>query len=242
MRIALISDIHANEVALRAVLADIDRAGVDGIVCLGDVATLGPRPQAVIEMLRERGCRCIMGNHDEFLIQPALMDMYCEDGPITDAVNWCRSELAAEDLDFVRGFERSLEIRLDRGATLFAFHGSPRSHMDDLLATTTGEDLDRLLGGHNAAVMAGGHTHIQMLRQHRGTLLINPGSVGLPFKQYVAGGPPSVLAHAEYATVEANDGAVGVELRRVALDRDTLRKAAAASEVPMRDLLVRQYS
>jgi predicted phosphodiesterase len=48
-RIALISDIHANEVALRAVLAEIRRTGVDQVICLGDVATLGPRPNAVIE-------------------------------------------------------------------------------------------------------------------------------------------------------------------------------------------------
>ena len=48
-RIALISDIHANEVALRAVIAEIRRTGVDQVICLGDVATLGPRPNAVIE-------------------------------------------------------------------------------------------------------------------------------------------------------------------------------------------------
>ena len=50
-RIALISDIHANEVAQRVVLAEVRRTGVDEIICLGDVATLGPRPNAVIEIL-----------------------------------------------------------------------------------------------------------------------------------------------------------------------------------------------
>lgn len=242
MRIALVSDIHANEVALRAVLADIDRVGVDQVACLGDVATLGPRPEAVIDLLRDRKCRCIMGNHDEFLIEPSLIEMYSDEKPITEAVSWCRSELASQDLDFVRGFERSFEVELAKDATLFLFHGSPRSHMDDLLATTAGDELDRLLAGHQATVMAGGHTHIQMLRQHRGTLLVNPGSVGLPFKEYVAGGPPIVLAHAEYAIVEGREEGVGVDLRRVALDRETLRNAAADSDVPMRHLLMRQYS
>jgi predicted phosphodiesterase len=60
-RIALISDIHANEVALRAVLTVIHRTGVDQIICLGDVATLGPRPNTVIEILGEPDCLCIMG-------------------------------------------------------------------------------------------------------------------------------------------------------------------------------------
>ena len=56
MRVALISDIHANAVALQAVLEDIAQVGVDPIVCLGDVATLGPAPGAVIQMLRALGC------------------------------------------------------------------------------------------------------------------------------------------------------------------------------------------
>ena len=64
MRIALISDIHGNLVSLKVVLADIDRAGVDQIVCLGDVAALGPQPREVVEQLRALGCPCIMGNHD----------------------------------------------------------------------------------------------------------------------------------------------------------------------------------
>ena len=242
MRIALISDIHGNEIALRAVLADIGRARVDEIVCLGDVATLGPRPGAVIEILRESGCACIMGNHDEFLIEPALVDTYTGQTPVTEAVEWCRGELGREDLDSVRGFERTRQIRLDDRSTLLVFHGSPRSHMDDILATTGADELDDLLADRNATVMAGGHTHVQMLRQHRGTLLVNPGSVGLPFKEHMAGRAPTLLAHAEYATVEAADGRVSVSLRRVPLDAGTLRAAAEASDMPLRDHLVQQYS
>jgi predicted phosphodiesterase len=224
------------------VLADIGRMRVDHIVCLGDVATLGPRPRAVIEILRESGCACIMGNHDEFLLEPALLRTYSEQRPVIDAVEWCRGELCADELEFIRGFERTREIRLTDRATLLLFHGSPRSHMDDLLETTAPAALDHLLAGERATVMAGGHTHVQMLRQHRGTLLVNPGSIGLPFKEYVAGRAPTVLAHAEYATIEAADGGISVSLRRVPLDRDSLRAAAAASHIPLRDALVQQYS
>src|SRR3954469_16096936 len=222
MRIALISDIHANELGLRAVLADIERVGVDQIVCLGDVATLGPRPQAVIALLRELECPCIMGNHDEFLIEPELVEHYSQQALVRDSVNWCREVLPAQEVEFIRGFGRSLQLELTPSASLFLFHGSPKSHMDDLLATTPADELDDLLDGHVAAVMAGGHTHVQMLRQHRGTLLVNPGSVGIPFREAVRGGPPTVLPHAEYAVVESRGGNVGVSLRRVALDRKAL--------------------
>jgi predicted phosphodiesterase len=92
-RLALISDIHSNEVALRAVLADIRRTGVDQIICLGDVANLGPAPNAVIELLAGLGCPCIMGNHDEFLLEPELVHAYAQSPSVVASVHWCRSRL-----------------------------------------------------------------------------------------------------------------------------------------------------
>jgi predicted phosphodiesterase len=99
-----------------------------------------------------------------------------------------------------------------------------------------------MLDGRSATVLAGGHTHVQMLRQHRGMLLVNPGSVGMPFREYVGGREPELMAHAEYAIVEAEGGEVGVSLRRVPLDRGALRRAAAESDNPMRGALVAQYA
>lgn len=242
MRVALISDLHANAVALAAVLEDIARVGVDQIICLGDVATLGPRPDAVLDTLRQLGCQCILGNHDEFMLDEQLIHTYTEAPVVVDAVDWCRARLSLSDLDFLRTFKTTTEIALDRTAKLFLFHGSPRSNMEDLLATTPVDELDEMLCGHRATVMSGGHTHIQMLRQHRGTLVVNPGSVGLPFKEYVAGRAPTLLDHAEYATVAAGDGGVSVQLRRVAVDRAALRDAVKDSDNPLRDMLLQHYA
>jgi hypothetical protein len=71
--------------------------------------------------------------------------------------------------------------------------------------------------------MAGGHTHIQMLRQHRGTWLLNPGSVGMPFREYVGGQRPEIMPYAEYAIVETTTDSIGIELRRVPLAKAALR-------------------
>ena len=87
MRIALISDLHANEVALRAVLADIDKVGCDEIICLGDVATLGPQPNAVIQLLRERTTRRILGNHDDFMLNRDLIHTYTESPLVVESVD-----------------------------------------------------------------------------------------------------------------------------------------------------------
>jgi putative phosphoesterase len=227
MRVALISDLHANLIALDAVLADAARLGVDRTICLGDVATLGPRPSEVLERLH--GLDCIMGNHDEFLLDAELIKKYSEAPIIRDSVEWCRAHMSSAELDFIRTFKRSLEIPMERG-TLFLFHGTPRSHMEDLLAETPADRVDEFLDGHRASVMAGGHTHIQMMRQHRGILIVNPGSVGMPFKEYVAGQRPVILPHAEYAIIDDADGVI---LRRVALDKHALYHQLDGTTLPL---------
>jgi putative phosphoesterase len=242
MRIALISDLHANELALEAVLADLRTVGVDQLVCLGDVATLGPRPLAVLQRLRDLACPCILGNHDEFLLRPELVRAYTDAAVIVDAVEWTRRQLGDEERAQIAAFVPHLTLPLPGDATLSLYHGSPRSNTEDVLATTPPEELDAMLGERAAEVMAGGHTHIQMLRQHRGVLVVNPGSVGMPFEAYVGGKTtPRVLPHAEYGIVEAAAGAVRVTLHRVRLDRAALRAAAAACDSPMREALLRQY-
>jgi len=242
MRVALISDLHGNEVALRAVLSQIKRVGVDQIVCLGDTATLGPDPKRVLDTLREVGCACILGNHDEFLLDAELIHRYTEAPIIRDAVNWCRDQLSSDDFDFVRTFLTRLVIPLENGSKLLLFHGSPRSHMEDILATTPSSELDGMLDGHTATVMAGGHTHVQMLRQHHGMLLVNPGSVGMPFRDYVNGRQPVILPHAEFAIVTSERTGVEVSLQRVAVDKAALRDAVRPSTAPLRDMLLAQYA
>jgi len=242
VRVALISDLHGNAYALDAVLAAIAARGTDDIVCLGDTATLGPHPREVLSRLRALGCPCILGNHDAFLLEPELIRSYSEVPVIVEAVDWCRERLSATDLAFVRTFVPSVERTLDSNTSLLLFHGTPRSHMEDLLATTPPEVVDEMLAGCTATVMAGGHTHIQMLRQHKGMLIVNPGSVGLAFREYVAGKTPQLLDHAEWACVEASALGVTVSLHRVRLDRRALHAAAIASDNPLAPFLAAEYA
>ena len=244
MRVALISDLHANVVALEAVLADIARRGADRVVCLGDVATLGSRPAETLQLLEDRRIPCIEGNHDAFLTDRSLVASYTELPLIVDAIDWCRDQLGSEELAHIERYASDVEIEMGGGATLYLFHGTPRSHMEDLLATTPPEQLDEMLGGRVATVMAGGHTHLQMIRQHRGILLVNPGSVGSPFREYVTDEKPTLLPDfAEYAIVDAGAGAadLGVELRRVPLDRRAIRDDIAERGGPIKNLLLGHY-
>ena len=240
MRVALLSDIHGNDIALRAVLAQIRKRGVDQVVFLGDVATLGPNPRRAAELLVELNCLCIMGNHDAFLLEPGLVRAYTQAPIIIEAVDWCRQQLPRQILDYFATFKPVTELSLGLNLILL-YHGSPRSNVEDILVTTPPEQLDLLFEGRHVTVMAGGHTHLQMLRQHRGSLLLNVGSVGMPFKEYVAGGRPTILAHAEYAVVEEAEGVVSVALHRVPLDKRALQNSVAETGNPLREWLIRQY-
>ena len=135
------------------------------------------------------------------------------------------------------GFSRTLAF-----GDVFLYHGTPRSNMEDLLADTPASQVDEMLGGTRALVFAGGHTHVQMVRQHRGLLLVNPGSLGLPFREYVSGGPPVILGHAEYAIVEVRPQGVRVDVRRVALERRSLAAQLDGWTNPLAPMLRGAYA
>lgn len=238
MRLALISDLHGNDVALERVFADARTAGYDQLVCLGDVATLGPRPSQVLGRLRDLGCPCLLGNHDEFMLAPELVESYSTIRVLVASVHETRASLSADDVDFIRSFRRTLAV--DGG--VFLYHGTPRSNVEDLLVSTPDARVDEMLAGHTATVFAGGHTHLPMVRQHRGALIVNSGSVGAPFREYACNGPPVILSHAEYAIVDMDHGRVSVDLRRVELDRQALRAQVNGWDNPLASSLRAMYA
>ena len=183
MRIGLISDIHGNRVALDAVLEDIERSGgVDQLICLGDVA-VGPQPNESLARVRELECPVIMGNWDACFLE-GMPEVHDEIGlRLVETAEWWASFLSDGDKDFIRSFAKTLEVPLDDGASMFCFHGSPISYDDWIFAATPEEDLARMFDGIEAPVLVGGHTHLQMIRRYEDAMIVNPGSVGLSFKE-----------------------------------------------------------
>jgi diadenosine tetraphosphatase ApaH/serine/threonine PP2A family protein phosphatase len=191
LRIAIISDIHGNWHALEAVLADVEKEGVEEIWCLGDVVGYGPQPKRCVDATRERAKICLIGNHDLAAIGQADLTAFTPDA--AESARWTADELTDDE----RAFLCTLEPRGERqGAQLF--HGSPRDpvweYILDESAVRAALDLT------SAELVMVGHSHIPIALQlsNGGTLagglarggselelsggrwLLNPGSVGQP--------------------------------------------------------------
>ena len=190
MRIAVLSDIHANYHALDAVLRAVDAEGVDEVWCLGDTVGYGPRPNRCCAIARERADLCLAGNHDLAVIGSLSVDDF--NGDAAAAVHWTQGVLE----DDARTFLAGLEAKGERpGVELF--HGSPLDPVWDYVLSEQAAFLS--FHATTAPLVLVGHSHVALaVSFDSGSLagglakegtevelgsrrwLLNPGSVGQP--------------------------------------------------------------
>lgn len=234
MRIAAISDVHGNLLALDAVLADIAHHGVDVTVNLGDLLSGALWPGRTADRLLELGLPTVRGNHERQVLTTPVERMGPSDRLAHDS-------LGPEHRAWLAGLPLTLELDGD----VLAFHGSPTDDLTYLLHTveaagareaTTDEVVDRLGLHAGRRLLLCGHTHLP--RSHRlptGALVVNPGSVGWPAYDDDAPHPHVMEAgtpHARYALVDDAGGRWDVTFREVAYDWDCAADVAAGNGRP----------
>jgi len=189
MRIAVLSDIHANYHALEAVLAAVDAVGVDEIWCLGDTVGYGPEPNRCCATIEERAALCLAGNHDLAVI--GALSVADFNGDAAGAVRWTQERLEPR----ARAFLERLEPQASRpGVALF--HGSPLDPVWDYVLSEAAAYLS--FKATTEPLVLVGHSHVALALSWRGDLggglagdgdvvdladarwLLNPGSVGQP--------------------------------------------------------------
>jgi predicted phosphodiesterase len=196
------------------------------------VAGGGPHPREVLDRLRRLGCPVVRGNVDDWVL--ALQPLGLGDPPVrrSEAIDrWCTGQLTARDREYMQSFRPVVKVALEDGRTLLCFHGSPRSNRDVILAGTPDDEVAEMLGERKGDVMAGGHTHQQMLRTLGETIIINAGSVGVPYQRNEKGKkrhPP----RAEYGVVTSHEGVLRVELRRAPVSPERIVHAILESGMP----------
>ncbi len=193
--IAVISDIHGNYPALKAVLEDMPQVSL--ILCAGDLVGYYPYPNEVIAKIKRMGARCIRGNHDRAVIY----DDYSRFNPYAEAAaRWTRENLSSESMEYLLGLRDSMLLRVN-GKLIAIHHGAPFD--EDVYIFP--EDVDEGLLEHDGAdILIMGHTHVPFVVDYGGKAILNPGSVGQP-----RDGNPK----ASYALIDINEWEF--EIRRV---------------------------
>ncbi len=239
MRILVVSDIHANLVALNAVIQD---AGVfDRVWCLGDIVGYGPEPNLCIERLREFEGICLAGNHDLAALGKVGLEDFSTDA--IAAITWTRELLTPANRYWLETLP-SMIVFAEYGITLA--HGSPRDPIWEYVATAT--EAANSLNSIDTPLCLIGHTHVQAtfrlptfglgvvkeapvmnkpISLTLDRLVINPGSVGQPRDDDV---------RAAYAIVDLH--AMTMTHRRIPYDIAATQKAMKLARLP--DRLVRR--
>ncbi|MBP2230535.1 putative phosphodiesterase [Azospirillum agricola] len=225
MRIALISDLHANAEALGAVLDRIAAEGVDRIVCLGDIVGYNTDVTACVALLQRAGVLCVAGNHDRAAVGAIGTEGFS--GPASRAIAWTRQKLDADSRAFLSG----LPLKAAVDDALVLVHGALHPERGCELVRLDSDGKRALsfdaLAAHpsGARVCAFGHTHREgvwerhggVIRQLEGNMvtlrpdalyLLNPGTVGEP---------RGADSRASFAILDTGRGRVA--FHRVAYDR-----------------------
>lgn len=245
MRVAIISDIHGNCVALDAVLDDLTGLNVDQIVCLGDVVQGGPQPEEVVARLRELDCPVVMGNADDWLLTG--IDSGAENIPEErrvrmDAVrHWQLTKLTEDDLAFIHTFKPTVLIKLDEERALLCYHGSPQSFDHVILPQTSEEEVRQFLQPQEQIIYTGGHTHVQFIRHFGRTFHFNPGSVGVAYRHDQPDDHFRLDPWAEYTLLSSHAGNLSLEFRRIPFDVQGLISAYKNSGRPFAESSIAEY-
>ena len=212
MKIAVISDIHANLVALKAVLEDVRDEKCDTVFCLGDLVLAGPQPKETIDFIKSQSWNIVQGNTDKMIAQygPEVMEFLEAQYPVM-------ANALADDVSVINDTHRAFLAELPpilsfevEGCTVLLTHGSPRANNEDILPGMPLEIVEEIIAGTTEKLILCGHTHVPCGYQtNTNQTVVNVGSVGRPMTQ-----EPKAC----YAIIDFANGSFEVRHRFVTYD------------------------
>ena len=223
MRIAIVSDIHGNQTAFEAVLADLKETTPDVVLHVGDLANSGSAPAEIVDRIRDLGWPGVMGNTDELLVRPEALEAFASQSSAPTALWQAIREIAAVTREML-GKERLAWLSdlpaIHLQSSLALVHASPNDMWRVPGPETPEAELKKLYGSLDRQVVVHGHTHLPSIRSLvGGRFIIDTGSVGLPYD-----GDP----RASYLLLEEN----APSIRRVVYSIDREVAALASSGMP----------
>jgi len=231
MKAAFISDIHGNAVALEAVLLDLEKKGVDKVYVLGDLVFRGPEPKRSLELIRSLHTEGIKGNADEWVVRGV------REGEVPEKAlelmnrerQWTVDQLDTSDLNYLQNLPAELTTNVG-GFEVTGFHATPDSLFEIILPDATEETIKTSLMHHtDAQVYVYAHIHRPYIRYINGKVIMNTGSVGLPFD-----GMPK----ASYGLIEVENGNLRTSIERVSFDTEQVIRLYKEVSYPNADMMI----
>lgn len=176
-RILLISDLHGNAEALKAVLEKVE---YDSVLCMGDLVDYGPDPAECVEWIRGNNVPTVRGNHDNAVathVDCGCGYKYKHLSEASRQYTW--SSIGDRDMTFLKKLPMTIEITVD-GMRLMLAHGSPDSFFDYIFPDTPQDQLESMTKNLDCEWLIVGHTHKPAILHTSRTTILNPGSVGQP--------------------------------------------------------------
>lgn len=244
MRLAVLSDIHGNLLALQAALADLEAAGgADQTWILGDLVAFGPEPGSCLQTIRAlpgETTKVIQGNTDRYVVsgaRPPSPPVTPDDWPRIAATiqqrdrnfGWTTAHLSGEEAEYLYKLGTDLSLEAAGYGWAVGFHAAPGDDEMTLLPDTPDDVILDALLDRQGRLAFGGHTHLPMDRDLGAWRMVNPGSVGLPLDGD---------QRASYALVTFDGGAAQVDIRRVAYDVAAVIAALEAGDNPAKDWVI----
>ena len=236
-RTAILSDVHGNAVALRAVLAELDADGIERGVCLGDVCQGGPEPGECVGLLAERGWPVVLGNADAF-----VLDSTHGEGPAEELSDrllavrkWSLERLGDTGRRVVASYQSTVEVDLGSGKTFLGCHATPASYGPVVFPTAPEDEFRVAFGGTGADIVGCGHIHLPYVRRIGETLVLNPGSVGLGYDHEQNEDSMRFDPWASWAVVSTDRDRLSIELRRTPFDIAAVVATYRAGGIPYTD-------
>lgn len=234
MRIAVLSDIHANYPALEEVLKSIEEQEIDAIYCLGDLVGYNIWPNAVISIIRKKGIATLCGNHDQ-----KAVEIHNDHNLLLDDDNFAYNIIGKENIRYLATLPAHIYLKFtfnDKPFTLMMVHGSPYSNKEYLHKFKAEKELLDVFLDQKIDMLVFGHTHKPYHRIIHNDLsskdlhAVNVGSVGKP-KDGDARACYSIITIDQNKKGKTN-AAITVEFIRVTYDVEKAAKAIENSLLP----------
>lgn len=230
MKVAVLSDIHGNGVALQYAINDLKSLGIKKIIILGDVIMKGPMPSQSLEMIKDKDLEIIgwiKGNTDLWLEE--ITDIWIpstrREKELYSCYKYAKDNLEEEQIAFLKELPLECSINLN-GISILCVHGTPKSINEAIDSSVPEEEIKKAIKGVEEQVILSGHSHTSFIGEVDDKTIFNVGSIGNSLD-----GDNRI----SYGVLEFVEGRINLVNRRISYPVDKIIKIAIDNKFPLID-------